>query len=332
MNEAIRRAGPLAGRRDRADTTGHDQGWCDAPLGRTRGAAASRAGRSVRGGSPHWPRRDGDGVSRARPSALALGRAQGARSGARRPARRRAVPRRDSRDRQSAASQHPSAVRQRRGRRDPVLRHAVHRGGVAARAPRARAAAPGGGGGAAGDRRGRRAAVRAQAGSHPPRPQARQHPAAGGAAPAGRLRHRAGRIERRRCARDADGAVVRDAAVHVARAGDGRPRGRCALRPLFAGRGAVRDAHRRATAHGEHGAGDHRPRRDRTSARGAASRGSSVPLHVAAAVERALSKIPADRFASVQEFAEALQGRGAFAHAVHAETPRVASPAARRLA
>ncbi|HNV73956.1 MAG TPA: protein kinase [Gemmatimonadaceae bacterium] len=53
----------------------------------------------------------------------------------------------------------------------------------------------------------------------------------------------------------------------------------------------------------------------------------SVPAHVAAAVERALAKIPADRFASVQEFAEALQGRGAFAHAVPAGAPRDAAPA-----
>ncbi len=36
----------------------------------------------------------------------------------------------------------------------------------------------------------------------------------------------------------------------------------------------------------------------------------SVPPYVAAAVERALAKIPADRFASAQDFAEALQGRG----------------------
>ncbi len=49
----------------------------------------------------------------------------------------------------------------------------------------------------------------------------------------------------------------------------------------------------------------------------------SVPAHVAMAVERALSKIPADRFASVQEFAEALQGRGAFVHAITVESPRV---------
>ncbi|MCC6929903.1 MAG: serine/threonine-protein kinase [Gemmatimonadaceae bacterium] len=42
----------------------------------------------------------------------------------------------------------------------------------------------------------------------------------------------------------------------------------------------------------------------------------SVPLHVAAAIEKALAKIPADRFGSAQEFAEALQGRGAYAHAV----------------
>lgn len=36
----------------------------------------------------------------------------------------------------------------------------------------------------------------------------------------------------------------------------------------------------------------------------------SVPPYVAAAVERALAKIPADRFATAQDFADALQGRG----------------------
>jgi hypothetical protein len=37
----------------------------------------------------------------------------------------------------------------------------------------------------------------------------------------------------------------------------------------------------------------------------------SVPEHVEAAVEHALEKLPADRFATAREFAEALQGRGA---------------------
>jgi serine/threonine-protein kinase len=38
---------------------------------------------------------------------------------------------------------------------------------------------------------------------------------------------------------------------------------------------------------------------------------SAVPEHVEAAVDKALQKLPADRFATAREFAEALQGRGA---------------------
>src|ERR1041385_1493928 len=37
---------------------------------------------------------------------------------------------------------------------------------------------------------------------------------------------------------------------------------------------------------------------------------SAVPEHVEAALDRALQKLPADRFATAREFAEALQGRG----------------------
>ncbi len=46
----------------------------------------------------------------------------------------------------------------------------------------------------------------------------------------------------------------------------------------------------------------------------------TVPPHVAAAIERALAKIPADRFATAQDFAEALQGRGASHGGAHAPT------------
>jgi serine/threonine-protein kinase len=57
----------------------------------------------------------------------------------------------------------------------------------------------------------------------------------------------------------------------------------------------------------------------------------SVPTWVAAAVERALEKIPADRFASALDFAEALQGRGAVSGATDAEAPRPEPPAPSRL-
>jgi eukaryotic-like serine/threonine-protein kinase len=43
----------------------------------------------------------------------------------------------------------------------------------------------------------------------------------------------------------------------------------------------------------------------------------SVPPHVDAAVRRALEKLPADRFATAKEFADAMQGRGAATSAVH---------------
>ena len=59
----------------------------------------------------------------------------------------------------------------------------------------------------------------------------------------------------------------------------------------------------------------------------------TVPAHVEAAVERALAKLPADRFATVQEFADALNGRGAvLPSAAHTEAARAQSgqPARRR--
>jgi len=56
---------------------------------------------------------------------------------------------------------------------------------------------------------------------------------------------------------------------------------------------------------------------------------SAVPEHVDAAIEHALEKLPADRFSTAREFAEALQGRGA-ALATHATAARGAprTPAA----
>ena len=51
---------------------------------------------------------------------------------------------------------------------------------------------------------------------------------------------------------------------------------------------------------------------------------SSVPIHIEAAVDRALEKLPADRPATARDFAEALQGRGAMA--VSADPPRAPAP------
>ena len=59
---------------------------------------------------------------------------------------------------------------------------------------------------------------------------------------------------------------------------------------------------------GEHVAGDHRPGADRAAALDPRLRDRAVPEHVEAAVERALEKLPADRWATAKEFAEALDG------------------------
>ena len=56
----------------------------------------------------------------------------------------------------------------------------------------------------------------------------------------------------------------------------------------------------------------------------------SSPVHVEAAVERALSKLPADRFSTAKEFAEALEGRGfVLAHGTRG-TRAAGQPAVRR--
>ncbi len=49
---------------------------------------------------------------------------------------------------------------------------------------------------------------------------------------------------------------------------------------------------------------------------------SAVPEHIALAVDRALEKLPADRWSTAREFADALQGRGGIVHGA----ARVASP------
>src|SRR5678816_3485984 len=56
----------------------------------------------------------------------------------------------------------------------------------------------------------------------------------------------------------------------------------------------------------------------------------AVPEYVEAAVQRALEKLPADRFASVKEYAEGLQGRGDFTSATTFSAERLASVRKRR--
>ena len=102
------------------------------------------------------------------------------------------------------------------------------------------------------------------------------------------------------------GMSPRHAALHESRAGDGRAGDHGALGRVRAGRGAVRDADRRPAVHrldraGDRGAGGHRDARGRSC-----RSGTRIPPHVEAAVLTALEKLPADRFATAAEFAEAL--------------------------
>jgi eukaryotic-like serine/threonine-protein kinase len=60
--------------------------------------------------------------------------------------------------------------------------------------------------------------------------------------------------------------------------------------------------------------------------RGVRASRAAVPAHVEATVERALEKLPADRFATAREFADALQGR----LAVESTTSLTSTPLARR--
>ena len=192
----------------------------------------------------------------------------------------------------AAAPAHPAAARQRRRRRPALLRDAARHRRDAARPARSRAPAAG--------RRRRCCIAREVAdalgyahapGRHPPRHQAREHPAAGWARAGRRLRHRARRADRRRPADDADRPLARHAAVHEPRAGDGRTHHRRAQRHLRARCGDVRNAGRRSAVHRTERAGDRRPGHD-----GGAPVGHPAAQGGARAVEdavlSALEKLP----------------------------------------
>ena len=129
--------------------------------------------------------------------------------------------------------------------------------------------------------RGRRGAgLRPPPRRDPPRHQAREHPAARRLGAGGRLRHRAGGLQRgRRQPDDRDRHVARHAALHESRAGDGRAGDHRPRRCVRAGRDDVRDAGGRAALHRPHRAGDrgqgddggagraHRPAEERAAAR-----------------------------------------------------------------
>ena len=82
-----------------------------------------------------------------------------------------------------------------------------------------------------------------------------------------------------------------------------------ALRRLCARRGALRDADRRAALHRQYRPGGGGPRPDRESPRPLGTQRHTIPRHVEAAVLTALEKLPADRFASAAEFADALKDK-----------------------
>ena len=114
----------------------------------------------------------------------------------------------------------------------------------------------------------RRPRLRAPARRHPPRHQAREHPAPRRPADGGRLRHRAGAERRRRRPDDRDRHVARHPALHESRAGHGREGDHRPQRRLLAGQRALRDADRQPAAHRRLGPADHHEDRDRHRAPG----------------------------------------------------------------
>ena len=151
-----------------------------------------------------------------------------------------------------------------------------------------------------------RARLRPPARRDPSRHQAREHPAARRQRAGRRLRHRARREQRRRHPDDRDRHVARHAALHEPRAGDGRARDHgaratctrsaaCSTRcssgePPFTGPTAQAIIARVMTE----------------EPRSLTLQRQTIPPHVEAAVLTALEKLPADRFATAAEFAEAL--------------------------
>jgi hypothetical protein len=127
-----------------------------------------------------------------------------------------------------------------------------------------------------------------------------------------------------------DGPLAQHPRLHEPRAGHQRPGDRRAERHQLAGRDDLRDAHRRAAAHGDLvPGGDHAPRMLTERSRPIRSTRESVPEVVEATVQRALEKLPPDRF-TVREFAEGLRGRGDFVVFGRSTTARPSSGARRR--
>ena len=242
-------------------------------------AAADGSHRRVRGEQGHegaglpvqdragaGRRRDGDGLSRHGPQVPSERGGEGDAAGARLHDGGRSFPARSGDRCPAHASAHSFDVRIGRSRWVALLRHAVRRRRDAARPDSPRDAASGGGRAQDRARSLGSAGVCARARRHPPRHQARQHPAGRRARDGGRLRHCARAQQQRDGVVDPDRTGGGDAALHGARAGDGGARGGCSRRHLRRGRAALRDDRGRAAVHRSHGAGDRDPEHDGESA------------------------------------------------------------------
>ena len=86
----------------------------------------------------------------------------------------------------------------------------------------------------------------------------------------------------------------------------------------------------RSAVHGQHGAGDRGQGDHGEGAAGHAACGTRVPPHVAAAITKALAKLPADRFPSAASFAEALARPGMVDTHVRRTAPAAVPPSTRR--
>ena len=184
----------------------------------------------------------------------------------------------------TARLQHPAhshADRIGQGRRAGLLRHAVRRRRVAARAAHAGAPLSGGRGGRDRARGGRRARLCACAGRGPPRHQAREHPDLRRPRPRRRFRHRARHRELQRLRtvggdhrrRPAD----RHAGVHEPGAGGGPARRGRPERRLLARLRALRDAGGAPAVHGAK-----RAHRDDAARHHAAARAARAPARALA--------------------------------------------------
>ncbi len=247
-------------------------------------------------------------------------------------ARSRPVPPGDPARRPAAASAHPHGARFGRGPSAgrgaaPLVHDALHPRGEPARPARPRDPAPGGGRAPDRARSGRRAGLRARRGHHPPGREAGEHPADRQPRAGGRLRHRAGarRGGRAEAHRDRHGGG--DARLHEPRAGGGREaswtraptstRSGVVLYEMLAGETPFAAPTAQATI----------ARRFMETARPLREAREAVPVSVEQAVQRALARTAADRFATAAQFAAALAPAGPGSVPVATAVTAAAAPA-----